>query len=156
MDLPLAAKSRNFHRRCPGATYSTRSACSAKLDVDRLTMCGKNHMQLPMDSLEGSIVSMSPKTRICKWRTEHLQSKIFCKLLNLGPVMVVNALFRRFNPSSRSLKQFVANAASSRMLKLARSWKSLISACCRCCGARVEPLLPYIYSVQGLFGLAIP
>ena len=60
------------------------------------------------------------------------------KLLIAGPVIVANARFWSFFPSGRSLIQFRANAASSRMLELARSRKSLISAYCRYCGAWIE------------------
>ena len=51
---------------------------------------------------------------------------------------MANARLWSFNPSGRSLIQFVANTASSRMLKFASSRKSLISACCRYCGAWSE------------------
>ena len=78
------------------------------------------------------------------------------KLLIAGPVFVANARFWSFNTSGRSLIQFMANAASSRMLKLARSMKSLISACCRYCGAWIEMTLPWIYGLQELFEFAIP
>ena len=59
----------------------------------------------------------------------------FGKLLITGPAMVANARLWSFNPSSRSSIQFVANAASSFKLRLARSRKSLFNACCRYWGA---------------------
>ena len=65
-------------------------------------------------------------------------SHIFGWLRTAGPPIVANARFWNFNRSGRSLIQFVANAASSRMLNLARSKKSLISAYCRYCGAWIE------------------
>ena len=68
----------NCLRGCPGEPYSTGSAYSAKNDVVGLPSAGKNPLQLPMDSREGSIVSVSPMTRICQWRTGHLQSS--CRL----------------------------------------------------------------------------
>ena len=64
----------NCHRGCREATYSTGSAYSAKNDVEGLPYARKNPLQLSMDSREGSIVALSPKTRICQWRTGRLQS----------------------------------------------------------------------------------
>ena len=84
----------------------------------------KNFLPSPMGSREGSIVSLSPKTRICYKRAGHLQLYFFGKLLIAGPVTEVNASM-----------QLDATVASSRILNLARSRKSLISACCRYGGA---------------------
>ena len=64
----------NRQRGCLEATYSTGSAYSAKKDVEGLPYAVKNPLQLLMDSRGGSIVSLRPKTRICQWHTEHLQS----------------------------------------------------------------------------------
>ena len=52
----------------------------------------------------------------------------------------------------------MADAASSRMLKLARSRKSLIRIYCRYCGARIEinVVLDIQYPIQELSVLAIP
>ena len=75
-------------------------------------------------------------------------SHIFGKLRTAGRVIVANARFWSFFPSGRSLIQFVANNPSSRMLKLARSRKLLISACCRYCGAWIERVLCLGYTVS--------
>ena len=65
VDSPLAAKMSNRHRGCPEATYSTGNALSAQKDVEGLPYAGKNSLQVPMDSHQGSIVALDPKTRIC-------------------------------------------------------------------------------------------
>ena len=57
--------------------------------------------------------------------------KLFGDLLIHGFAMVADATLCSVNPSGRSLIQVVANVASSCMLRLARSRKSLINACCR-------------------------
>ena len=41
-----------------------------KNDVEGLPYAEKNPSQLPMDSREGSTVSLSPMIRICQWHTE--------------------------------------------------------------------------------------
>ena len=62
----------------------------------------------------------------------------FGKLLIAGPVIVASARFWSVDPSGRSSIQFMARSASSRMLNLARSRRSLISAHCWYCGAWIE------------------
>ena len=92
-------------------------------------------LQSPMDSSEGSIVSFGPEDLhllIACWTPA---VRFFGKLLRTGLAMVANARFWSFFPSSRSLIEFVANAASSCTLKLTRSRKTQINACCRCWGA---------------------
>ena len=73
--------------------------------------------------------------------------KFFGKQLNAGPVMVANVRFWSFNPSGRSLNQFVANTASSRMLR----WHIAETE-----ALELESPLLSIYSLRGLYGLAIP
>ena len=69
------------------------------------------------------------------WTSEVIR---FGNLRTARPVIVANARFWSSNPSGRSLIQFVANAAPSRVLKLAMSRKSLISAYCRYGSAWIE------------------
>ena len=75
---------------------------------------------------------------ICQWRTGRLQSKFLGNCATPGLSWKPVQGFVVFNPSGRPLIQFVANAASSRVLNLARSRESLISAYCRHGGARNE------------------
>ena len=53
---------RRCHNRdpgCPEVTYSAGSAHSAKNDVEGPPHAGENPLQVPMDSREGHIVSLS-------------------------------------------------------------------------------------------------
>ena len=126
-------------RECLVVSNSTETACSAKHDVQGLPYAVQNPLQLPMDSREGSNVPFNPMTRIllmAYWTSAVMFSGYLRKA---GPVIVANAGFWCFNTSGRSLIKFWANTASSCMLKLARSRKSLICACmCRHRGARIE------------------
>ena len=45
-----------------------------KKDVEGLPYERENPLQLRVDSREESIVSLSPKTRICSWRADYLHS----------------------------------------------------------------------------------
>ena len=63
MDSPLAAKMSKLSPRVPWRII--QHAYSAKNDVEGLPYAEKNPSQLPMDSREGSTVSLSPMTRIC-------------------------------------------------------------------------------------------
>ena len=56
-------------RGCLEVTYSTGSAHSTTNDVEELPFVEKNPMQLPLDSREGSIVSLSPESRIFELRS---------------------------------------------------------------------------------------
>ena len=107
----------NRHRGYPEATYSIGSAQSAKDDVEGLPCVEKNPLQLPTDSREGSIVSLSPKIRILVIAYWTSAVRFFGKLLVDRPVLVANVRFCSFNNSGRSLIQFVANAASSCILR---------------------------------------
>ena len=51
-DSPLAAKMSKLPPKCPGESYSTGIAFSAKNDVDGLPHAVNNPLQLPMDSRE--------------------------------------------------------------------------------------------------------
>ena len=64
-----------------------------KDDVEGLPYSVRNPLQLPTDSREGSIVSLSPMTRIFQWHTENLQSYFVGELLIAGPLIVANARF---------------------------------------------------------------
>ena len=128
---PLAAKMSNLPPRCPAATYSTGNAYSAKNDVEGLPCAGKNSLQVPMDSREGSIDALGPKTRICQWRTGRLHSNFAVNCSTPGPSWWPTQGSEASTLSGLSLIQFVANAASSCILRWAMSRKALISANCR-------------------------
>ena len=65
MDSPLAAKMSKLPPSVPWRIIQHMRAHSAKNDVEGLPYAEKNRLQLPMDSREGSIVSLSSMTRIC-------------------------------------------------------------------------------------------
>ena len=75
---------RNCHRGCPGESTAINLHIRQKNDDERLPYAGKNPLQLPMGSREGSILSASPKTRTCQWRIEHLQSYFLANCSSLG------------------------------------------------------------------------
>ena len=52
-------------RECPGESYIIGSAYSVRNHVKELPYAEKKFLQLPMDFREGSVVSLSPMTRIC-------------------------------------------------------------------------------------------
>ena len=97
-----------------------------------------------MDSREGSIVALSPKTRICQWRTGRLQSKFSGNCSTPGQSWWPMQGSEASNHSDRSLIHFVANAASSRMLR----WHTADTE-----ALELESHLLSICSLQGLHGL---
>ena len=103
----------NRNRGCLEVTYRTGNTHSAKTDVEGLPCAGTSPLQLPTDSREGSINSL-PESKgshlsIAQWASA---VRFSGKLPVDRPVSVANVRFCSFNPSGRSLIQFVANAAS--------------------------------------------
>ena len=125
-------------RECPGELYSTQTAYAAENDVEGLPYAEKNPLQLPMDSREGSFVSLSPMTRIFKsvlnicshnlWKTAHSRA---CQS-GQHQVLKLQSFWSVLDPI-RGQCRFL-----SLILKFARSRKSLISANCRYSGAWIE------------------
>ena len=70
MDSPQAAR---IVTEGAQVTHSTGSAYWAKNDFEGLPYVVKNPLQLPMDSREGSLVSVIPKIRISSLRSGRLQ-----------------------------------------------------------------------------------
>ena len=124
-------------REYPVESCSTGTPYSAKHDVVGLTYAVRNPLQLPMDSPWRINCFPDPNDSHMSMACWTSAVVLFGWLRTGGPVKVANARFWSFNSSGRPLIQFVANAASSRMFKLARSRKSLISAYWRYGGARI-------------------
>ena len=93
MDSSLAAKMSKSPPRVPWRILQHWYCKFGKNDVEGLPYAGKNPLQLPMDSREGSIVSLSSMTRICSGRTGRLRKTAHsrachggqCKVLPLQP-----------------------------------------------------------------------
>ena len=88
--------------------------------------------------VKNQTVSLSLRTRICQLRAGHLQSYFSenCAQQGLSKWPMLSS--EASTLQGRSLIPFVASTASSRMLKLAISRKSLIRTYCRYWGAWIE------------------
>ena len=78
------------------------------------------------------------------------------KLLLTGPAMVASARFCSLNPSNWSVIQLVANAASSCILRWQGPRSHWSTHVADTVALELGALLPWIFSLQELFGLAIP
>ena len=89
---------KNRHRRCPEITCNIGNAHLAKKDVKRLPFSARNPLQVPMDSRERSIVSLSSKIRILLIACWTSAIRFQNRLLNTGPARVANAKFLKPQP----------------------------------------------------------
>ena len=122
-----------FHRECLEVTYNNGRTNSVRKDIKERSNSGKSLLQLPMDSREGSIVSLSHLS-IARCASAVI---FFGWRCTAGSVKVAIAKVSKFQPFRPVLYPIRGNTASFCMLNLARSRKSLISAYYRFCGARI-------------------
>ena len=143
----------NRHWGCPEVTCNNGKAYSAKEWRRRTAICGEIFAAIA-DGFPWRI-NCCPGPKALHLSTACWTSAVrsFGKLLIFGPVMVANARFWSFNPSSRSSMQFVSNANSSCALMLVQkvTVQRMLSILRR---LNCNYPSPWIYSLQILSELA--
>ena len=118
-------------------SYSTQAAYSVKWRR-RTDICGEKSLAIA-NQFPWRINCFPEPNDAHLLKAYWTSAVMFCRWLReAGPAIVASARFWSFNHSGRSLIQFVANVASSRMLNFARSRKLLIRVLGRYGGARIE------------------